>query len=212
MLQDFCKHDLDIVLLQEVTHTGFTCIAGSNVYTNVGTDRRGTAIMTKDGMSLTGIERLPSGRGITGWFRNIFIVSIYASSGTSRRTDWEEFYNLDLTYLLRNFPTNYVIVGDFNCVTHHTDYTGTPSYSKVLDTHQTLWAHRHVEYIRHPATMHSLHPTWAYQNRWAVYVPILTTPKQSAAIIPAAFTDHHAALVRLRLNVPQVKWGRCTGN
>jgi hypothetical protein len=38
--------------------------------------------------------------------------------------------------------------------------------------------------------------------------PYLRPLKQSAAIISEALTDHHASLVRLRLNVPQVQWGR----
>jgi hypothetical protein len=77
MLQDFCKrNDLDIVLLEEVTRTDITCMTGRSVYIIVGTDRRGTAIMTKDGISLTGVERLPSGRGIAGWFQIIIIVNI----------------------------------------------------------------------------------------------------------------------------------------
>jgi hypothetical protein len=63
-----------------------------------------------------------------------FIVNIYALSGTSRRTEREEFYNLDLTYLVRNVPTNYVIGRDFNCVTYQIDCTRTPTYSKALDT------------------------------------------------------------------------------
>jgi hypothetical protein len=92
ILQDFCKHnDLDIVLLQEVTYTDFTCITGWNIYINVGTDRRGTVIMTKDGISLTGVERLPSGTGISEWSQKIFIVNIYTLSWTSRHTKREEF-------------------------------------------------------------------------------------------------------------------------
>jgi exonuclease III len=48
MLNDFCNtHDIDILLLQEVTHEQFDEIINRNEYINVGTDIRGTAIITK---------------------------------------------------------------------------------------------------------------------------------------------------------------------
>jgi hypothetical protein len=163
--------------------------------------------MTKDGMSLTGIESLPSGRGMAGWFRNIYIVNIDAPSGASRLTEREEFYNLDFTHLPRNFPTNYVIGEDFNCVTHQDDFPGTPTYSKALDTFiirfglivtwntsdsRPLYTH----YTQHGAT-----------RIGRLYMsPSLRPLEQNAAIISAAFTDHHAALVRLRLHAPQAQW------
>ena len=67
MLNEFCiTQDIDILLLQEVTHTNFDCILHRNKYINVGTDRRVTAILTKDYITLTNINKLPSGRGIAG--------------------------------------------------------------------------------------------------------------------------------------------------
>jgi exonuclease III len=48
MLNDFMhKQDVDVALLQEVTHDKFELIHGYNVMLNVGTDRRGTAILAK---------------------------------------------------------------------------------------------------------------------------------------------------------------------
>jgi hypothetical protein len=59
MLNEFCKYnDLDMLMLQEVMHTNFDNIQNRNVYINVGTERRGTAIITKEHMVMTGIERL----------------------------------------------------------------------------------------------------------------------------------------------------------
>ena len=63
-------------MLQEVTHTNFDIIQNRNVYINVGMERRGTAIITKEHMVMTGIERLPSRRGIAGWCQNMYIVNI----------------------------------------------------------------------------------------------------------------------------------------
>ena len=71
MLNDFCNtHDIDILLLQEVTHEQFDGIINRNVYINVGTDTRGTAIITKQTIQLKNIIRLPSGRGLAGWWDN----------------------------------------------------------------------------------------------------------------------------------------------
>lgn len=75
MLQDFCKYN-DLghrFAARRNPHRFYVySITNRNVYINVGTDRRGTDITTKDGIPLTGNERLPSGRGIAGWFRKIF--------------------------------------------------------------------------------------------------------------------------------------------
>jgi exonuclease III len=48
MLNDFLhKQDIDIAVLQEVTHDKFDVIYGYNVLLNIGTERRGTAILTR---------------------------------------------------------------------------------------------------------------------------------------------------------------------
>ena len=74
MLHDFCTtHDTDILLIQEVTHTNFENVLHRNKYFNTGTNRRGTAIFTKDHITLTNINQLPSGRGIAGWQREAAI-------------------------------------------------------------------------------------------------------------------------------------------
>jgi exonuclease III len=65
MLEDYLRQqDIDIVLLQEGTHTKITSFRRYNAYVNVGTDNRGTAILAKEGLPLTNTTRLPSGRGI----------------------------------------------------------------------------------------------------------------------------------------------------
>jgi hypothetical protein len=49
MLNDYCiQHDIDILLLQEVTHNKFEDIHHRNIYINIGMDRRGTAIIKKN--------------------------------------------------------------------------------------------------------------------------------------------------------------------
>ena len=63
----------------------------------------------------------------------MFIVNIYAPSGTSRKQDREDFYIVELTYVLRSIPPTMIIGGDFNCVLLQVDCTGNINYSEVLN-------------------------------------------------------------------------------
>jgi exonuclease III len=79
------KQEIDILLLQEVTHTDFNMMTGYNAYTNVGINKRGTAMLTKETIKLTKITRLPSGRGMAAYCRGVWIVNAYGPSGSSYR-------------------------------------------------------------------------------------------------------------------------------
>jgi exonuclease III len=75
MLADFLrKQEIDIILLQEVTHNDFDLIRGYNAYTNVGVNKSGTAILTREAIQLTNITRLPSGRGMSAFYRGVWII------------------------------------------------------------------------------------------------------------------------------------------
>jgi hypothetical protein len=74
-----------MLLLQEVTHDRFDEIVHRNAYINVGTETRGTTIITKENIQLNDIIRLPSGRGIAGWWGDLYIINIYAPSGTGKK-------------------------------------------------------------------------------------------------------------------------------
>ena len=51
MLTEFLyRQELDIVCLQEVVNSDVVQIRGYNAYINLGTERRGTAILTREGM------------------------------------------------------------------------------------------------------------------------------------------------------------------
>jgi exonuclease III len=79
MLDDFLRNqDIDIAPLQEVTHSNFTFLRRYEAHSNVGTGNIGTAILAKEGITLTNITRLPTGRGIAAYFEEIRIINIYA--------------------------------------------------------------------------------------------------------------------------------------
>jgi exonuclease III len=164
MMEAFVRlHELDILVRQEVTHPIITEIHGYNVYYNIGTNRRDTALLTRDTFTITNVTMPPSGRAIAANFRTLSIINIYAPSGTTKRLERETFFNNDLTYLLRTVSDNMLVGGDFNCVLETTESTGHGTFSRSLATlfqgyslnvawyvHPTYKAHTH--YTTHDAT------------------------------------------------------------
>ena len=134
MLEDFLRRqEIAILFLQEVAHSSIDTLRSYKTYTNVGTTDRGTAMVTRNEITITNITRLPSGLGIAAKYRGIWLIKVYAPSGTAKRQKRERFYNNELPYLLKAFPANTIVGGDFNCVLNQTDSTGHFDYSKALD-------------------------------------------------------------------------------
>ena len=65
------------MLLQEVTQPNISMISQHIAHMNIGTDGRGTAVLANEGLILTNIQRIPSGRGIAATLNGIRIVNIY---------------------------------------------------------------------------------------------------------------------------------------
>ena len=133
MLEDFLwRQDIDFALLHEVSRTTLNTIRRYTVHMNAGTDRSGTAILAKDGLALSNIQRLPSGRGMSASFRGMLIVNIYAPSGAQKRQEREAFYNTEVVHLIPSSSTAMTLVGDFNCVITNDDCTGQWNCSRAL--------------------------------------------------------------------------------
>jgi exonuclease III len=86
MFEDFVRqHEIDFLFLQEVTQPKFDNLRGYTAYTNIGTNRRGTAILAREHLPLTRTISLPSGRGIVRVFRgygwSIFMLPRGQKSG-----------------------------------------------------------------------------------------------------------------------------------
>ena len=90
-------------------------LCGYEALINECVDKRVTAILLKEGISLNIITRLPSGRGIAGLFKYMWIIEIYAPSGAEKRQR-ETFFTHDLTCLLPTSPRDILLAGDFNVV------------------------------------------------------------------------------------------------
>jgi len=101
MLEAFIRlHDLDVILLQEVSQH-FTDIPGYTPHCNIRTTRRSTALILRDLLTLTHITPLPSGPAIAANFGDLSVINIYVTSDTAKRYERKAFFNKDLAYQLR---------------------------------------------------------------------------------------------------------------
>ena len=120
-------------MLQEVTGPQLDSICRYTKHVNRGTERRGTAIVARDGLILTDVRCLPSGRGIARMYNGTRLINIYSRSDADRKEEREWFYNVDVPYLKPATETYIIFAGDFNCVLSHTDVTGHRKYSRALE-------------------------------------------------------------------------------
>jgi exonuclease III len=117
MLEAFVRlHDLDILLLQEVTRPLTDGLHGYYIHYNIGTLRRGIAIITRDIITVINSARIPSGRAFAVSLGALTIINVYAPSGTAKRQEREAFFNNDLPYILGTATDDILLAGDFNCV------------------------------------------------------------------------------------------------
>jgi exonuclease III len=115
------SHEIDLALLQEVTDPPLFDNRTYKAFHNVGTNLRGTALVTKSEHQLDNIARTPSGRAMAANINNTRIINIYAPSGTARKTDRERFFNEELAELMYTPETDILLGGDFNCVLNPLD-------------------------------------------------------------------------------------------
>jgi exonuclease III len=114
VLSDFIKrHEIDILLLQEVTNPDVLNFRGYETHHNIGTAMRGAAIVAREAIPITIVLNLPSGRAMAAEYRGIRFINLYASSGSARRTERENFYNTQLPAFIYTAPSHMIIGGDF---------------------------------------------------------------------------------------------------
>jgi exonuclease III len=176
---------------------------------NEGTDRRGTAILVKDGIPITDIKRIPSGRGMATILNGTWIVNIYAPSGAEKKNERETFYNSDLTYILPTTHADMILADDFNCILSKTDSTGNNNYSRALanivnglgliDAWNTSTSRR--MYTNYTATgACRIDRIYATRN--------IMSKKLGLETVATAFTDHHAVILRIAISAPLKLRGR----
>jgi exonuclease III len=210
MLHDFLrKQEIDILYLQEVIHPKLNELQGYTTHVNVGTEMRGTALVTRDTMKFENINKLPSGRGMTAEFRGITLINIYAPSENAKRREREHFFNNELAYLLRNTPTNILLGGDFNCVQEPADTKGHYTYSRALAELVQGFELRDIWRQRPESPVYTHYsPTGATRINRFYTTQALRDRKIIAETVAAAFTDHHAVMLKLTIDIPILRRGR----
>ena len=153
----FLRQGIDITVLQAVANNDLFKIYGYSAHINIGTEKRGTAILMKEGISVNNIKTLPSGRGIAGLFEDTWLINVYTPSVAEKRHEWENFFTTELAYLLPTGPTEILLAGDFNCVLSPADCTGAPNLSKALsatkqDLPYMMRGNRHQSNFSTPST------------------------------------------------------------
>jgi exonuclease III len=92
MLHLLSGHDVDIVLLQEVSTPYLNTVPRYTEYSNREMEGRGTAILIKDRLQVTNIVLLPSGRGIAADIAGTRVINIYTPSGADKQAAREDFF------------------------------------------------------------------------------------------------------------------------
>ena len=64
--------------MQTVTYHVLSDFQGYTTQYNIGANRRGTAIVARDGINPENIILIPSGRAMAAKFREIWVINLYA--------------------------------------------------------------------------------------------------------------------------------------
>jgi exonuclease III len=202
MLSNFLYiHDVDIALLQATTPPSITEIPRYNAWVNIGTEKRGTATLAREGLPVCDEKRLSSGRGLAVKIKGIWYVNVYAPSGAERRVEREHFFNAELPFILPVAPTALLIAGDFICLLDARDSTGNaPRSNALVRLKRGLCLHDVWDVTSHQPgyTHYALHSATRLDR---IYVTEqLYQQKQGAETVFAAFTEHMAVVLRLATN------------
>jgi hypothetical protein len=163
-------------------------------------------------IQLTNITNLHSGRAIVAKYKGIHLINIYAPSGTAKRTEREHFYNTELPYLLYTGPKNLLIGGDFNFVLHAADTTGQCHSSRTIKE-MIQGLHLQDAWNQNPTNPTYTHffPTGATRKDRFYMAPKMMERKTGIQVLPVAFTDHEAVVLRItstesNIHRPRIRW------
>lgn len=198
------NNDLDILLLQEVNIENFNFIGPQyNSIVNVGDANRGTAIIYRSGLSIQLYEQHQSGR-ITSLLLNTgaLIVNLYLPSGSNNRLLREQMIVQDLPYYLRHKYNTLILGGDFNNVLNAKDQKGeyhpSPNLQRLCNELQLLDA---WEVVHGNNVQFTFHRGQAASRLDRIYVnKQLKDNILNAQVQPAVFSDHHALLVKIKVD------------
>jgi hypothetical protein len=99
------------MLVQEDTESVLDKIWGYTANINLGTKRRGIALIARDHLELQEITCLPSGRGIATRLNGVWLVKSTVRGGVTTREGG--MYTVELPYLMRTMPDRMLLGGNF---------------------------------------------------------------------------------------------------
>jgi exonuclease III len=94
-------HDIGLAMIQELKTQKLNTIPYYTAHVNQGVEDRGTAILIKEGLTVSNLIRLPSARDIAAIFQGTYIINVYAPSGAEKRGG-EDFYNNEVPKLRKH--------------------------------------------------------------------------------------------------------------
>lgn len=123
LLLNLClTNGLDIVGLQEITFDHCSILESFySIYTNLGADHNGTAILIRNGLNASEVRRHSSGRITSAKIENIYFTVIYAPSGNDNKALRDHFFRVDIPSHMMNTEKPDILAGDFNAVDGNED-------------------------------------------------------------------------------------------
>ena len=210
LLEFLRRYEIDVAFLQEVGVEHLNLGSGYVVYNNYNFNGTGTAIVVRDTVDFSDVQYHPNGRIISGHIGPLYVINVYAPSGTSKRTERNDFYAHDVPpYLLPNMD-HILLGGDFNCVLRPSDQKPGYNYSPTLERLITGLTLRDTclltdnsrcdfTYVRADSASR-LDRFYVSQN--------LVSSVRKTDFSPVAFSDHHAYIVHLTVPNVKVETGR----
>jgi hypothetical protein len=110
--------------------------------------------------------------------------------------------------LLPSTPAEILLAGDFNCVLSHADSTGQRNYSKMIEKLVKGFSLYDAYDTPTPRPNYTLFtPTGASRLDRIYITEHLRKKKHRVEMMPAAFTDHLAVIIRLSLDSQSTRHG-----
>lgn len=192
----------DIALLQEVWTTNLKIPGYVEILNVCSITNTGTAFLIREGIPVTNVERLESGRAISVEILDVTFINVYAPSGNNYRSLRATFFKEEIIYLLRKDPKNLVFGGDFNCVINSKDQVPNFNFSSELKHLITGLKLKDAWEVLNPTTVEYTYVTATSRSRIdRIYISTdLQRSLLKVETIPVYFSDHSTFLACINLS------------
>lgn len=136
----FIHKGYDIIILTETANQPLTWSL-FNYWNNVSSEgTRGVGLLWRKDVPLRNLRLHPTGRLIAASLYNLWLVGVYAPSGTASRNSRETLFQQDLPQWLDELQApQYIVLGDFNAVTRKEDSSSPTAVSPAYKSLMAQW-------------------------------------------------------------------------